>query len=188
MLARARFRRSDFQFIVLLRKKVRMARIQVDGDASRDAEIELVPLPFPVVGYLINRPRRFHPRWLYCSVWNDSAESLFIYGPHHKSEVPCYPSSLYLLPPFRRTPRFWDCKGVLIPLGRSALFRNRTIAGPVALKYRDMRRVHVTLAGDVYACSRPNQILAPANSDLPLPTMSLSQLLKWKDSGPHVPI
>ena len=84
--------------------------------------LELVVLPNPAVGFQAKPPRRWHPWWMYCTVRNDSEEPILVYGGRHESETTTIPTSLFLLPAGRRTPHFWDCKGVLIPMDRDSCF------------------------------------------------------------------
>jgi hypothetical protein len=116
---------------------------------------------------------------MYCAVWNDSEEPLLVFGPHHESEIQLFPTSLYVLPAALRTPRFWDCKGVLIPLGRVAKVKDRVIEGPVALKYRDLRRVRIQLRGEAYLCPRPDGIFSSVHIAMPVPKLNYEQILAF---------
>ena len=144
---------------------------------SVDVVLELVVLPNPAVGFQAGPPRRFHPRWMYCTVRNDSAEAMFVYGARHESETTTIPTSLFLLPAGRRTPHFWDCKGVLIPMGRIARVRDQMILGPVALKYRDFRWVRVGVEDGVYHCPRHDGLLTSEQVEFPAPHLTYEQLL-----------
>jgi hypothetical protein len=114
---------------------------------------------------------------MYCSVRNDSDEPIFVYGPRHDTEKKGIPTSLFLLPPGRRTPHFWDCKGVLIPMGREVRVQDQAVHGPVALKYRDLRWVRVNVRDGVYYCPRHNGLLTSDQVEFPAPHLSYEQLL-----------
>lgn len=139
--------------------------------------LELVVLPPPPVVFWAGPTRRFHPAWLYCSVQNDSEEPIFVYGPRHKSDTVKIPTSLFLLPAKTRSPRFWDCKGVLVPMGQNALVKNQVVHGPTALKYRDLRQIHVQIKDGVYCCPRPNGILTHDQIEFPVPDRTYEELL-----------
>lgn len=121
--------------------------------------------------------RHFHPSWLYCRVHNQTNEPLFIYGPRHPSDETTLPTSLFVLPTGVRTPGGWDCKGILIPSDRAVLQAEDLIWGPVALKYRDMRRISVQLVGTHYHCARSNGIREVGGIDFAVPEMSYEQVL-----------
>jgi hypothetical protein len=108
---------------------------------------------------------------------NCTSEPLFIYGPRHPSDVSALPTSLFLLPPGQETPKLWDCKGLLIPSDRSVLNGGTFIVGPVALKYRDMRRIHVRMDNGVYRCPRSNGLLPIEHVEFVAPTFSHAALL-----------
>jgi len=139
--------------------------------------LELVLLPNPETAYQPKPPRWFHPAWMYCTVRNDTDESIFVYGARHESETTTIPTSLYLLPPKQRTPHFWDCKGVLIPMGREVRIKGQVIQGPVALKYRDFRWVRMRRIEDAYLCPPHNGVLTAEQMDFPAPLLSHEQLL-----------
>ena len=139
--------------------------------------LELVVLPNPAFGFQAKPPRRWHPWWMYCTVRNDSEEPIFVYGARHESETTTIPTSLFLLPAGTRTPHFWDCKGVLIPKGRDARVGTEAIQGPVAIKYRDLRRVFVNVREGIYYCPRHNGLLAGDQVEFPAPHLSCEELL-----------
>lgn len=148
--------------------------------------LDLVVLPNPAVGFQAAPPRRFHPSWMFCSVLNDSDEALFVYGARHQSETTTIPTSLFLLPPRSRSPLFWDCKGILIPLGREARIQGETIHGPVALKYRDLRWIRIRFSGGVHYCPRPNGVLSHGQVEFPAPQLTYSELLACPRRAVHV--
>ncbi len=142
---------------------------------TRFLDVILLP-PGPQI--FDDRPvRRFHPSWMYCSLHNCSDEPLFIYGPRHSSEHTTIPTSLFLLPPRQRTPRRWDCKGLLVPSDRAAIVGTSIVEGPVILKYRDLRRVKINIVAGRYQCTRSNGILAAGQLDYMVPTISAERLL-----------
>jgi hypothetical protein len=114
---------------------------------------------------------------MYCTVRNDSEEPIFVYGARHESETTTIPTSLFLLPAGMRTPHFWDCKGVLIPKGRDAQVGDEVIHGPVAVKYRDLRRVSVHVRDNIYFCPRHNGLLSSGQVEFPALPLSYEQLL-----------
>jgi hypothetical protein len=139
--------------------------------------LELVVLP-SVTRPPDTRPiRRFHPRWLYCRVRNACEQPIFVYGPRHSFDQTTLPTSLFVLPAGDFTPKRWDCKGVLIPSDRSLIQGSTIIRGPVALKYRDMRRIRITEAAGQYKCPRSNGIMEPGQIDFAVPTMPYLELL-----------
>jgi hypothetical protein len=147
------------------------------GPRASGKLLELVELPdssAPVDG---RPPRAFHPRWMYCRIQNDSPEPLFVYGPRHASDPTSWPTSLFLLPPARRTPKYWDCKGILIPADRTAAQGSSIIQGPIALKYRDLRRVTITISDRQYQCPRSDGVLERGQMDFAVPPMPYSELL-----------
>src|SRR5258708_2837098 len=111
------------------------------------------------------RCRLFHPTWMYCRLENVTSEPLFLYGPRHPSAASALPTSLFLLPPGEKTPKCWDCKGLLIPSDRLTLNGKTYVAGPAALKYRDMRRVQIRMENAVYRCPRSNGLLPLGHVD-----------------------
>jgi hypothetical protein len=141
------------------------------------AMLELVLLPGSTTDFKEKRPRRFRPDWLYCSVENAGERPVFVYGPRHESESTTIPTSLFVLGPYQRTPRAWDCKGVLIPLGGLAQVGKLHLSGPLALKYRDLRRIAVDLAGGVYNCPRSNGVLTTDQKAFAVPELSYEELL-----------
>jgi hypothetical protein len=148
------------------------------GFRSRDTRsLELVMLPS------IARPpdtraiRRFHPNWLYCRVHNKSDQPLFVYGPRYSSDETTLPTSLFILPRGSSTPKLWDCKGILIPSGRTVAQGSLVILGPVALKYRDLRRITVTEFCGEYRGPRSDGIREPGGIDFAVPELSYLELL-----------
>lgn len=139
--------------------------------------LQLIELPDSAPNYVAAPPRRFRPFWIFCFAKNSSDSPIFIYGPRHESATTTIPTSLYLLEPGQHTPAFWDCKGILIPQGRCVQVGRRTATGPVALKYRDMRRVRVSGNGDALFCSSPNQLLGPEQDHFPVPNLTSDQIL-----------
>ena len=139
--------------------------------------IELVVLPLPPIVFWSGPTRSFHPAWMYCSILNDSEEPIFVYGPRHESDKSKIPTSLFILPAKTRSPRFWDCKGVLVPMGQYALVLNQVVHGPVALKYRDLRRIRIQMKDGVYDCPRPNGLLTSDQIEFPAPHLTYEQLL-----------
>ena len=142
--------------------------------------MELVVLPDPPpTSYEPAPPRLIHPGWMYCRLWNDSNEPVLVYGARHESEPTTIPTSLFVLPPGGNTPRAWDCKGLLIPMGRRALISGSVVLGPVALKYRDFRRPHVRMVDGAYQCPRPNGLLGSEQVDFPVPLVGIEALLAY---------
>jgi hypothetical protein len=139
--------------------------------------LELVHLPDAGQPEDTRAVRRFHPRWMYCRVDNHTEEPLFVYGPRHPSETTTIPSSLFVLHPGQSTPSCWDCKGILIPSDRVASNGTSVIRGPVALKYRDMRRVAITIKDGRYRCPRSNGVLKPGQIDFAIPATPHQELL-----------
>jgi len=125
----------------------------------------------------IDRSRRFHPSWMYCQLENCTREPVFIYGPRHPSDNSTLPTSLFLLPPGSATPRRWDCKGILIPSDRDAFNGKAFVPGPVALKYRDFRRVKILAEEGVYRCPRSDGFL-PSSVVLPQTYVELLSLAR----------
>ena len=148
-----------------------------DSGPDTFRSLELVALP--IEAWLPDtRPiRRFHPSWLYCQVRNGCDESLFIYGPRHSSDQTKLPTSLFLLPAGFNTPKRWDCKGILIPSNRIAIQGSSIIRGPVALKYRDLRRILITEENGRYLCPRSDGIKEPGQIDFAIPLVSYQDLL-----------
>jgi len=87
------------------------------------------------------------------------------------------PTSLFLLPAGFYTPKRWDCKGILIPSDRIATQGLSIIRGPVALKYRDLRRITITEEDGRYLCPRSNGIKEPGQIDFAIPLASYQDLL-----------
>jgi hypothetical protein len=128
---------------------------------SKDSRcLELVELSSRARVLDLRPVRRFYMSWMYCRVCNGSDQPLFVYGARHLSEATTVPTSLFVLPPWASTPRRWDCKGVLIPADRGVVNGSSVIRGPVALKFRDMRRVTVRIRDEQYECPRSDGVLA----------------------------
>lgn len=149
----------------------------IGGEESNHDSLELIVLPHGRQLPDHRLVRRFHPSWLYCRVHNASDQSLFIYGARHPSEFTTIPTSLFLLPPQRSTPKRWDCKGLLVPSGQSAYDGPKLVHGPMALKYRDMRRVTVDIKDGRYRCPRSNDVLTPGQLDFAIPSLNRQELL-----------
>ena len=148
------------------------------GSHSReDRSLDLVILSTENRALDLRPVRRFHPQWMYCRVENNGDLPLFVYGPRHPSETTTIPSSLFVLPPWRSTPTRWDCKGILIPAGCMATSGSSVISGPVALKYRDLRRIPIKIIDGRYECPRNNGILEPGQIDFAIPLLSYEELL-----------
>jgi hypothetical protein len=147
------------------------------GSKCTNTSLELVILPNPAIAFQAEAPRRFHPSWMYCALTNDSREPIFIYGARHESETTTIPTSLFLLAAGRRTPPFWDCKGVLIPHCSVAQIGGEVVHGPVAVKYRDFRRVRVNVKDGVYLCPRHNGLLTSEQVEFPAPPLTYRELL-----------
>ncbi len=141
--------------------------------------LDLVRLPPGPMSLDTRTVRRFHPSWMYCSLRNCSHEPLFVYGPRHDLDYTTTPTSLFLLPPGQRTPRRWDCKGLLIPSGRTAVVGASIVEGPIVLKYRDLRRVKIDIVGGCYRCPKSNGILATGQMDYAVPDESYEHLLDF---------
>jgi hypothetical protein len=137
----------------------------------------LVLLPYASRGADSRKPRFFHPEWMYCQVSNATDEALFVYGPRHPLDATAWPTSLFLLPPRRTTPRLWDCKAVLVPFGRMAIVDGTVVRGPSALKYRDMRRIRIEVVPRGYRCPRSDGISSPDQLDFHVPLASYQSLL-----------
>jgi len=114
---------------------------------------------------------------MYCRVDNYTEEPLFVYGPRHPSEATTIPTSLFVLHSRQSTPGCWDCKGILIPSDRVASNGTSVIHGPVALKYRDMRRVVITIKDGSYRCPGSNGVLKPGQIDFAIPATPYQELL-----------
>ena len=139
--------------------------------------LELVVLPSVIRPPDTRSVRRFHPSWLYCRVHNGSDRPIFVYGPRHRSDETTLPTSLFILPAGASTPKRWDCKGILIPSDRTVAQGSTIIDGPVALKYRDMRRVTITEAEGHYQCPNSNGVLESEQMDFAIPLMPYHELL-----------
>ena len=122
--------------------------------------------------------RRFHPSWLYCRVHNGSNQPLFVYGPRHPFDETTLPTSLFILPAGSSTPKRWDCKGILIPSYRTVVQGSSVINGPVALKYRDMRRIRVAALNGQYRCPLGDGVLEPGQIDFIVPMEPYEELLR----------
>jgi hypothetical protein len=150
------------------------------SDTTRS--LELVVLP-SVIRPPDTRPvRRFHPNWLYCRVHNGSDRPIFVYGPRHPSEQTTLPTSLFILSAHSSTPKRWDCKGILIPSDRTVAQVPTIVHGPVALKYRDMRRIKVTESCGQYRCPSGNGIMGPDQIDFAIPLLTYQELLGFPRS------
>ena len=79
------------------------------------------------------------------------------------------PTSLFVLPPGLSTPKRWDCKGILIPAGCTAVSGSIVISGPVVLKYHDLRRISIKIVDERYICPRSNGVLEPGQIDFAIP-------------------
>jgi hypothetical protein len=139
--------------------------------------LELVLLPNIVRPEDMRPVRLFHPMWMYCRVTNSADETIFVYGPRHHSETTTIPTSLFVLHPRQLTPTRWDCKGILIPSDRVAQNGAEVIHGPVALKYRDMRRVIVTAKNGRYTCPRCDGVMKSSQIDFAVPLTPYQELL-----------
>jgi hypothetical protein len=144
-----------------------------------DRFLDLVDFPAGPPTFDPRPVRRFRPSWMYCSLQNCSDEPLFIYGPRHDTEDNTVPTSLFMLHPLERTPKGWDCKGLLIPSGCLAFNGASTITGPSVLKYRDLRRVKIRLIDGYYQCPKSNGILHPGQLDYTVPNVSHEELLSF---------
>jgi len=146
------------------------------SNSDQARSLELVVLPGAISPPDTRPIRRFHPSWLYCRVHNASDKPLFVYGPRHLSEHTTIPTSLFILPAGSSTPRRWDCKGILIPSDHTVAQESSIIQGPVALKYRDMRRITVTESGGLYQCPPSNGLREPGQLDFAIPLASYEAL------------
>lgn len=115
---------------------------------------------------------------MYCRVHNASECALFIYGPRHPSDQTTLPTSLFILPPGASTPKRWDCKGILISSNRTVVQGSSVIYGPVALKYRDMRRITITETNGQYRCPRSDGVLEAGQIDFIVPMGPYNELLR----------
>jgi hypothetical protein len=165
---------ADLRYFILISLEVEMLFF---GSKSVSTSLELVILPNPAIAFQAAAPRRFHPGWMYCAVTNDSREPIFVYGARHESETTTIPTSLFLLAAGRCTPPFWDCKGLLIPQGSVAQVNGEVVRAPVAVKYRDFRRVRVRVKNGVYLCPRHNGLLTGEQVEFPAPPLTYLQLL-----------
>jgi hypothetical protein len=114
---------------------------------------------------------------MYCRIENHAGEPFFVYGARHLSETTTIPTSLFVLHPGQSTPGCWDCKGILIPSDRIAVNGKSAIRGPVAMKYRDMRRITITITDGKYQCPQCNGILTPGQIDFAIPAAPYQELL-----------
>lgn len=146
-------------------------------ESKVSSSLGLVHVPCRELSEDNRKPRRFRPSWLYCRVQNCCEEPLFIYGPRHRIDCTFLSTSLFLLESGASTPARWDCKGVLIPFGRRAWVRDLMVEGPVALKYRDLRRVRISMAEGIYHCPRADRMLTKAQSDFSVPPLSFEELI-----------
>lgn len=121
--------------------------------------------------------RRFHPSWMCCRAHNGSEQPIFVYGPRHPTDPTTMPTSLFLLNAGSSTPTRWDCKGILIPADCSAISGSTSIDGPVALKYRDLRRITIHVSGQQYRCPRNDGIRVPGQIDFAIPLSGYEELL-----------
>lgn len=145
--------------------------------SDADRTLELVTLPSATRPLDTRSVRRFHPSWLYCRVHNCSDQSIFVYGPRHPSDDTKLPTSLFVLSAGTSTPKRWDCKGILIPIDRTVAQGSTVVCGPVALKYRDMRRIRVTEGRGQYRCPLSNGILKADQIDCTVPLVPYEALL-----------
>lgn len=139
--------------------------------------LELIKLPDLAPGNVARPPRWFRPRRMYCSVTNETDGPAFVYGPRHESAKASVPTSLYILHSGQHTPKFWDCKGVLVPLGMSVRIRHEIVTGPVVLKYRDFRRTSLRCKDGETICSRPDGILGPEQSHFAVPLLTCAHIM-----------
>jgi len=114
---------------------------------------------------------------MYCRAHNGCDDPIFVYGPRHPSEQTTLPTSLFLLPAGSSTPKRWDCKGILIPSDRIVTQGSSVIDGPLALKYRDMRRITIIEKDGRYLCPRSNGIKELGQIDFAIPEISYLELL-----------
>jgi len=117
--------------------------------------------------------------WIYCKIENGTSEPIFVYGPRHSSVESSLPTSLFMLRAGHATPDRWDCKGLLIPADRTALNGTTVNAGPIALKYRDFRRVRIGLKDGVYQCPRSNGVLPSGHVEFVTKEWTHAALLSW---------
>lgn len=149
--------------------------------------LELVELPDLAPDYVAAPPRWFRPFWMFCSVKNCSDSPIFVYGPRHQLATTKIPASLFVLPPGLRTPAFWDCKGIFIPSDCAAQTKRGITRGPLALKYRDFRRVVVRGDDHILVCSSPDDILDFRQDHFPIPQLTIEQLHELPKQVVRVP-
>ena len=94
---------------------------------------------------------------LYGELTNMTGEILLVYGPVLPGET--MGSSLYHLPPGRKTPPRWDCDGFYVPRDRVADQALSEARGPLAVKYRDFRSPTITQ-------TRPKHYRCPFNGGI----------------------
>lgn len=143
---------------------------------SHSMLLELVELPDLAPDYVAAPPRWFRPFWMFCSVKNASTGPIFIYGPRHASARTRIPTSLFVLPPGRRTPAFWDCKGIFVPTDCVVHFTTGTIQGAIAVKYRDLRWITVRGSKSALFCRTPDGILRSDQNHFPVPHLTAKEV------------
>lgn len=149
--------------------------------------LDLIELPNFAPDYSSAPPRCLRPFWMYCSAANRSSIPLFIYGPRHQSSNMTIPTSLYVLPVGQRTPRFWDCKGILIPLNQVVHVGRVIVQGPLVLKYRDMRRPVARGDSKRLWCSPASKILGREQDEFPIPNLSSEEISKLPRRSVYIP-
>lgn len=145
--------------------------------SNENRYLELVELPSEVHAPDLRPVRRYYIPWMCCRLRNGSNQPVFVYGPRHPSDATTFPTFLFVLSPWSSTPWRWDCKGVLIPTDQNAVNGSSVVFGPVALKYRDLRRVTVSVRDGRYECPRSNGVLRRNQIDFAIPLTPYPELL-----------
>lgn len=109
--------------------------------------------------------------WGQCT--NLLGEYLIVYGPKHPEETSIFDTSPYVLPPGLTTPEHWDCDGFFLPADRLVQSRWRRLRrGPLAIKFRDYRKVSVSAGEDgVYRCPWADGIYEPSQINWAIPNL-----------------
>jgi hypothetical protein len=121
--------------------------------------------------------RRIMAGWGWAQCTNRTPDFLSVYGPKPRDDRSDLDTSLYVLPPHTMTPRFWDCKGFLLPVDRVLRSRWCERWGPLAVKFWGFRRFWVkSVDANMYASSWNNGLFKPGQINWPIPTISYDEI------------
>lgn len=107
---------------------------------------------------------------------NLTGETLLVYGPPEAGSK--YDTSLYCLPSGYMTPANWDCDGFFVPSDRIANQLLSKIAGPLAIKYRDLFTFIIEKSSPVeYKCYLNHGAYTPGDGlNWPIPNVPYSAI------------